>query len=143
MLPIMSRTAYSAFSPANLILGLDFARKIDRESSGKIGHLRAFSGIVGHESGMGFQDRRANPHYLIRNAIFGGQDLEKCPITQGGISDILGHQPRFYANIEGAEIVTSSEFRVTSKDAVERALFNSELETRNSKLIFPNSKRGL
>jgi hypothetical protein len=99
----MFRTGHFAFLPPDPILSLDLAGQIDRESSGKIGHLRAFSGMNRATSGIGFQNRSFNPRFLIRNAIFLRQDFEKCPITQGGISDILGHQPRFYANFEGSE----------------------------------------
>jgi hypothetical protein len=95
----MSQTVRFAFCSADPVLSSDLAGQIDRESSGKIGHLRAFSGTNRASPGIGFLNRSSNPRFLIRNAVFGGQDLEKCPITQGGISGILGHQPRFYAEI--------------------------------------------
>jgi hypothetical protein len=69
--------------------------EIDRESSGKIGHLRAFSGTNRASSGTSFQKRSLDPRFSRQNAAIGQQDFEKCPTTQGGISDILGHEPRF------------------------------------------------
>jgi hypothetical protein len=63
--------------------------------SGIFGQNRAFSDIFGHESGIGFQNRCSEPRFSRKNATFAWQDFEKCPTTQGGISDILGHEPRF------------------------------------------------
>jgi hypothetical protein len=110
----MSQTDHFAFSPADWILSSGLAGQIDRESSGKIGQNRAFSDIVGHESGIDFQNPCINPRLSFRNAIFSRQDLEKCPITQGGISGILGHQLRFYVNFEGGR---SRIFRGSSQPA--------------------------